>query len=102
MNFFTNKYCKLETQIVKICKSRKIPLDMPKVAAVIESMTAFFLKLPQTFSLLKFTVLCHNFCCCFSKGSFLYYIRVKGWVGGIAKYLLLLTGVGGWFWITLT
>ena len=29
-------------------------------------------------------------------------VRVKGWVGGIAKYLLFLTGVGGWFWITLT
>ena len=28
-------------------------------------------------------------------------IRVKGWVGGIAKYLLFLTGVGGWFWIIL-
>ena len=35
------------------------------------------------------------------KGPFLYYVRVKGWVGGIAKYLLFLTGVGGWFWITL-
>ena len=35
-------------------------------------------------------------------GPFLYYVRVKGWVGGIAKYLLFLTGVGGWFWITLT
>ena len=30
------------------------------------------------------------------KGPFLYYIRVKGWVGGIAEYLLFLTGkVGG-------
>ena len=29
------------------------------------------------------------------KGPFLYYIRVKGWVGGISKYLLFLTGVGG-------
>ena len=36
------------------------------------------------------------------KGPFLYYLKVKGWVGGIAKYLLFLTGVGGWFWITLT
>ena len=36
------------------------------------------------------------------RGRFLYYVRVKGWVGGIAKYLLFLTGVGGWFWITLT
>ena len=36
------------------------------------------------------------------KGPFLYYVRVKRWVGGIAKYLLFLTGVGGWFWITLT
>ena len=31
------------------------------------------------------------------KGPFLYYVRVKGWVGGIAKYLLFLTKVGGWF-----
>ena len=31
------------------------------------------------------------------KGRFLYYVRVKGWMGGIAKYLLFLTGVGGWF-----
>ena len=31
----------------------------------------------------------------FIKGSFLYYVRVKGWVGSIAKYLLFLTGVGG-------
>ena len=31
------------------------------------------------------------------KGPFLYYVRVKGWVGGIAKYLLFLTGLGGWF-----
>ena len=38
----------------------------------------------------------------YNKGPSLYYIRVKGWVGGIAKYLLFLTGVGGWFWITLT
>jgi hypothetical protein len=38
----------------------------------------------------------------FLKGPFLYYVRVKVWVGGIAKYLLFLTGVGGWFWITLT
>ena len=30
------------------------------------------------------------------KGPFLYYVRVKGWVGGIAKYLLFLTGVDGW------
>ena len=37
----------------------------------------------------------------FNKGPFLYYVRVKGWVGGTAKYLLFLTGVGGWFWITL-
>ena len=37
-----------------------------------------------------------------SKGPFSYYVRVKGWVGGIAEYLLFLTGVGGWFWITLT
>ena len=37
-----------------------------------------------------------------NKGPFLYYVRVKGWVGGIAKYLLFLTGVGGWFWIILT
>jgi hypothetical protein len=37
-----------------------------------------------------------------NKGPFSYYVRVKGWVGGIAKYLLFLTGVGGWFWITLT
>jgi hypothetical protein len=37
-----------------------------------------------------------------NKGPFLYYVRVKGWVGGIAKYLLFLTGVGGWVWITLT
>ena len=29
------------------------------------------------------------------KGPFLYYVRVKGWVGGIGKYLLFLTGVGG-------
>ena len=29
-------------------------------------------------------------------------VRVKGWVGGIAKYLLFLTGLGGWFWIILT
>ena len=35
------------------------------------------------------------------KGPFLYYVRVKGWVGGIAKYLLFLTGVDGWFCITL-
>jgi hypothetical protein len=26
----------------------------------------------------------------------LYYVRIKGWVGGIAKYLLFLTGVDGW------
>ena len=26
----------------------------------------------------------------------------KGVGGGIAKYLLSLTGVGGWFWIILT
>ena len=26
-----------------------------------------------------------------AKGPFLYYVRVKGWVGGIAKYLLFLT-----------
>jgi hypothetical protein len=25
----------------------------------------------------------------------LYYVRIKGWVGGIAKYLLFLTGVDG-------
>ena len=31
------------------------------------------------------------------KGPFLYYVRAKGWVGGMAKYLLFLTGVGGWF-----
>ena len=31
----------------------------------------------------------------------LYYIRIKGWVGGIAKYLLFLTGVDGWFRIIL-
>ena len=31
------------------------------------------------------------------KGPFLYYVRVKGWVGGIAKYLLFLTGVEGGF-----
>ena len=37
-----------------------------------------------------------------TRGPFLYYVRVKGWVGGIAKYLLFLTGVGGWFMITLT
>ena len=37
-----------------------------------------------------------------NKGPFLYYVRVKGWVGGITKYLLFLTGVCGWFWITLT
>ena len=37
-----------------------------------------------------------------TKGPFLYYVRGKEWVGGIAKYLLFLTGVGGWFWITLT
>ena len=30
------------------------------------------------------------------KGPFLYYVRVKGWVGGLAKYLLFFTGVGGW------
>ena len=36
------------------------------------------------------------------KGPFFYYVRVKGWVGGIAKYLLFLTGVGEWFWIILT
>ena len=35
-------------------------------------------------------------------GPFLYYVRVKGWLGGLAKYLLFLTGVGVWFWITLT
>ena len=40
--------------------------------------------------------------CKLLKGPFLYYVWVKGWVGGIAKYLLFLTGVGGWFWITLT
>ena len=34
----------------------------------------------------------------FGKGPFLYYVRVKGWAGGIGgKYLLFLTGVGGWF-----
>ena len=38
----------------------------------------------------------------FMKRPFLYYVRVKGWVGSIAKYLLFLTGVGGWFWIILT
>ena len=32
-----------------------------------------------------------------AKGPFLYYVRVKGWVGGIAKYLVFLTEVGGWF-----
>ena len=37
--------------------------------------------------------------CHYYKGPFLYYVRVEGWVGGIAKYLLFLTGVGGWFWI---
>ena len=31
----------------------------------------------------------------------LYYVRIKGWVGGIAKYLLFLTGVDGWFRILL-
>ena len=31
-----------------------------------------------------------------SKGPFSYYVRVKGWVGGIAEYLLFLTGVGEW------
>ena len=31
----------------------------------------------------------------------LYYVRIKGWVGGIAKYLLFLTGVDGWFRIIL-
>ena len=31
------------------------------------------------------------------KGQFLYYVRVKWWVGGIAKFLLFLTGVGTWF-----
>ena len=36
------------------------------------------------------------------KGPYSYYLRVKGWVGGISKYLLFLTGVGGWFWIILT
>jgi hypothetical protein len=41
-------------------------------------------------------------CCYLHKGPFLYYVRLKGWVGGIAKYLLFLTGVGGWVWITLT
>ena len=44
----------------------------------------------------------HNFFWNYSKGTLLYYVREKGWVGGIAKYLLFLTGVGGWFWITLT
>ena len=32
----------------------------------------------------------------FTMGPFLYYVRVKVWVGGIAKYLLFLKGVGGW------
>ena len=32
-----------------------------------------------------------------AEGPSLFYVRVKGWVGGIAKYLLFLTGVGGWF-----
>ena len=47
----------------------------------------------------KLSTTSSNIC---SRGPFLYYVRVKGWVGGIAKYLLFLTGVGGWFWITLT
>ena len=34
-------------------------------------------------------------------GAIFYYVRVKGWVGGIAKYLLFLT-LGGRFWIILT
>ena len=29
-----------------------------------------------------------------NKEPFLYYVRVKGWMGGIAKYLLFLTGTG--------
>ena len=29
-------------------------------------------------------------------GPFLYYVRVKGWVGGIDKYLLFLKGVHRW------
>jgi len=33
----------------------------------------------------------------FPRGPSLYYVRVKRWVGGIDKYLLFLTGVGGWF-----
>ena len=41
-------------------------------------------------------------CIFLRKGPFLYYVRLKGWVGGIANYLLFLTGVGGWFWMTLT
>ena len=31
----------------------------------------------------------------------IYILRKGKGVGGIAKYLLFLTGVGGWFWITL-
>ena len=32
----------------------------------------------------------------FEQGPSLYYVRVKGRVGGIAKYLLFLTGVSRW------
>ena len=35
------------------------------------------------------------------KGAIFILRKGKG-VGGIAKYLLFLTGVGGWFWIILT
>ena len=31
------------------------------------------------------------------KAPSLYCVRVKGWMDGIAKYLLLLKGVGEWF-----
>ena len=30
-----------------------------------------------------------------TEGPFLYYVRVKGWMGGIAKYLLFFTGMEG-------
>ena len=37
----------------------------------------------------------------FALGAIFILRKGKG-VGGIAKYLIFLTGVGGWFWIILT
>ena len=41
-----------------------------------------------------------NYVCKYLGAIFI--LRKGKGVGGIAKYLLFLTGVGGWFWIILT